>query len=152
MTATQNSRIIPASPEIIYRAFTDPDALVVWLAPGNMTGRIHNFNLKEGGGYEMSLFYPESETEAKGKTAGKEDRFTARFVKLIPSEKIIEAITFDSPDPAFKGVMMMEVTLNPVSAGTEVTVAFSNIPSGIKAEDNEEGTRLSLEQLSHYLT
>ena len=99
----------------------------------------------------MSLFYPSSEEASRGKTAEREDRFTARFVELTPPRRIIESITFDSADPAFSREMIMEVTLEAEDGGTEVTILFKNIPSSIRPEDNEIGTRLSLEKLAHYV-
>jgi uncharacterized protein YndB with AHSA1/START domain len=147
---TRNSKFIKASPETLYRAFTDPSALGVWLAPGEMTGKVHSFDLRVGGGYQMSLFYPSSEKEFHGKTSEREDRFTARFVELAPPNRIVEAITFDSPDPAFSGNMIMEVTLEAENDGTIVTFLFKNIPPGIRPEDNEAGTRLTLEKLARF--
>lgn len=94
---TTNSKTIKASANTIYQAFTNPSALEVWQVPGNMTAKVHNFDLKVGGGYEMSLFYPESEKKMQGKTQGKEDRFTARFVELIPNRKIVQVVNFQSP-------------------------------------------------------
>jgi len=148
---TLNSEVIRASQETLYQAFTDPGALSVWLAPGAMTGNIHNFDLKVGGGYQMSLYYPESEKDSHGKTSGKEDRFNARFVELLPPKKIVEAITFDSSDPAFSGEMLMEVTFETESAGTKVTIMFTNIPPGIRPVDIEKGTAQSLLKLKSYV-
>jgi uncharacterized protein YndB with AHSA1/START domain len=62
---TQNSKYIKATQEVLYKACTNPKALTVWLAPGNMYGKVHNFELKVEGGYEMSLFYPKSEKETR---------------------------------------------------------------------------------------
>ncbi len=148
---TQNSRVIKAAPEAIYRAFTTPEALEVWQAPGDMTGKVHQFDLKVGGGYEMSLYYPGSETKMKGKTEELEDRFSARFVELIPNKKIVQAVNFESPDPDFSGEMMVEITFEPQSNGTKVTYFFRNIPKGIKPEDNETGTISTLEKLARYI-
>lgn len=147
---TRSSKFIQASPEILYRAFTDPAALVVWLAPHDMTGEIHSFDCRVGGGYRMSLRYPEAEKAAKGKTAEREDRFTARFVELNPGRRIVEAITFESANPEYCGEMTMVVTFEAEEKGTRVSVVFNNIPSGIRAEDNEAGTRSSLKKLSDY--
>jgi uncharacterized protein YndB with AHSA1/START domain len=148
---TRTSRVIKAPREALYRAFADPAALSVWLAPGEMTGKVHAFDARVGGGYRMSLFYPASEQVYRGKTAEREDRFTARFVELTPPTRIVQAIAFDSPDPAFSGEMTMVVTLADTGGGTEVTVVFEHIPSGIRPEDNEAGCRSSLEKLAHYL-
>jgi uncharacterized protein YndB with AHSA1/START domain len=151
LTSTKNSKNIKATPQALYRAFTDPAALSVWLAPGEMTGKIHHFALRVGGGYQMSLFYPQSEKGSPGKTSAKEDRFTARFIELTPYKRIVQAISFDSPDPAFSGEMIMEVTFEPKDKETKVTILFKNIPPGIRPEDNEAGTELSLEKLARYV-
>lgn len=148
---TQNSKDIKASAQIIYDAFTNPKALETWQAPGDMTGKVHEFDLREGGGYKMSLFYPDSENRMKGKTSAKEDRFTTRFIKLTPPNKIIEAINFDSSDPNFSGEMIIEVTFEPIHEGIKVTFLFKNIPPGIRPEDNEAGTISSLEKLAQYV-
>jgi uncharacterized protein YndB with AHSA1/START domain len=149
--STRTSRVIEASREALYRAFTDPAALAVWLSPGEMTGKVHEFDARVGGGYRMSLFYPSSEQVYRGKTSEREDRFTARFVELTPPAKIVEAITFDSADPAFSGEMIMTVTFDERDGGTEVTILFENIPPGIRPEDNEVGSRSSLEKLARYV-
>ena len=63
------SRVIRAPPEALYAAFLDPTSLTDWLPPDEMTGKIHAFDGRVGGGYRMSLFYPEGEQNARGKTA-----------------------------------------------------------------------------------
>jgi len=99
----------------------------------------------------MSLFYPPSDCAHLGKSSAREDRFSSRFVKLQPPERIVQVIQFDTNDPAFAGEMTMEVTLEDSQGDTLVTIAFENIPPGISPEDNDTGTRQSLEKLARYL-
>lgn len=148
---TRTSRVIKASREALYRAFTDPAALAVWLSPGEMTGKVHEFDARVGGGYRMSLFYPASEQVSRGKTSEREDRFTARFVALTPPSRIVHAITFESDDSAFSGEMTMVVTFEERDGATDVTIVFEDIPAGIRPEDNDAGTRSSLEKLARYV-
>jgi uncharacterized protein YndB with AHSA1/START domain len=148
---TRNSKVIKASREALYRAFTDPQALAVWQTPGEMTAKVHEFDGRVGGGYRMSLFYPPSEQEARGKTSKHEDRFKARFLELTPLKRIVQAITFDSGDPTFSGTMIMVVTFEDKDGGTEVTILFENLPPGIRPEDNQTGTQSSLEKLARYV-
>jgi len=152
LNTTQNSLDIKATEQEIYNAIIDPAALEVWQAPEDMTAKVHNFDLRVGGGYRMSLFYPDSEKEMKGKTSGKEDRFSARFVELIPNKKIVHAINFDTSNPDLQGEMIMEVRLDPVDNGTKVTFLFKDIPRGIRPEDNEAGTISSLKKLAKYVS
>ena len=149
--STRNSKCIKATPEALYRAFTDPAALAIWFAPGDMTGEVHSFDDRVGGGYQMSLYYPSSEQTFRGKTRDREDRYTARFVELTPPRRIVEAITFDSVDPAFSGEMIMVVTFEAEDGGTTVSIFFKDIPPGIRPEDNEAGTRATLEKLARYI-
>jgi uncharacterized protein YndB with AHSA1/START domain len=146
--STRTSRVITAKPEQIYDAFMDPAVLVTWLPPGDMTGKIQGFDGRIGGGYRMSLFYPPEERVRRGKTAEREDMVDVRFVDLVPAHRIVEAVTFVSDNPAFAGEMTMEVTFAPAPGGTEVTFVCRNLPPGLRAEDNEAGGRLSLEQLA----
>jgi uncharacterized protein YndB with AHSA1/START domain len=148
---TRNTKLIQAPPEAIYRAFTDPAALAVWLVPGDMTGTVHHFDYRVGGGYQMSLYYPASDPTVQGKTAEREDRYTARFVELTPPHCIVTAITFDSADPAFAGEMIMAVTLEAADGGTLVAIEFQNLPPGIRPEDNDAGTESILEKLARYV-
>jgi uncharacterized protein YndB with AHSA1/START domain len=116
-----------------------------------MTGKVHHFDLREGGSYEMSLFYPNTDTESKGKSGAKEDRYTSRFVELKPNKKIVEAITFHSSDPRLAGEMIMEVSFEPLENGSLINMVFKNIPEGIRPEDNEKGTGLTLQKLAKYV-
>lgn len=149
--STRTSRIINAPREAVYRAFTDPRALTAWRAPDDMTAAMHEFELRVGGGYRMSLFYPSSNQEHAGKTTEHEDRYTSRFVELDPPSRLVEAIRFDSDDPAFSGEMILDVTLVDVDGQTNVTLAFHNLPAGVRPEDNDAGTRSSLDKLARYL-
>ena len=146
--SSRASKLIPARAEEVYAAFVDPRALIEWLPPAEMTGQIHAFDGRVGGGYEMSLFYPPAEPVHRGKSAEREDRVQVRFVELSPPRRIVEAVTFVTDDPAFAGEMMMTVTLTDTPGGTEATLEFSNLPPGLRPEDNDEGARLSLEQLA----
>lgn len=148
---SRGARTINASREAVYRALTDPKALVVWRAPGDMTARMHRFDLRVGGGYSMSLFYSPEEESMRGKTADREDRFTARYVELLPPSRVVEAITFESDDDSFSGEMVMTATLDAKDNQTVVTLEFENLPAGVRPEDNDAGTRSSLEKLARLL-
>lgn len=148
------SRVINAAPRTLYDAFVDPGALVEWLPPGNMTGKMHEFDARVGGGFRMSLYYPESEPTPRGKTGANEDMVRVCFVELSPPSKIVEAVNFVSESASFQGEMTMTITFESVGRGgaggdsTKVSIWFDNVPTGIRIEDNDEGSRLSLEQLA----
>jgi uncharacterized protein YndB with AHSA1/START domain len=142
------SRRIKATPDAVYAAFMDPAVLVSWLPPGEMTGKIHAFDGRAGGGYEMSLFYPQTDSSNRGKTSAHEDRVSVRFLELVPGQKIVEAVTFHSEDSALKDVMTITIVFVPEEEGTEVAFQFEDLPPGVRPEDNEQGARQSLDQLA----
>ena len=150
-SATLNLKWIKAKPAVVYQAFQTPEALETWLVPDGMTGKVHHFDWREDGGYEMSLYYPEVGDATTGKTTSHEDRYRSRIISLTPPSEIIQSINFLSDDPDFSGEMMMKVTLEAENQGTLVTILFSNIPPGIKPADNKEGTFQSLEKLAGYI-
>src|SRR5262249_51022113 len=102
MASTKVSRVIQASRKAIYRALTDPGALATWRVPDDMVGKMHEFDLRPGGRYRMSLTYT-APKGAPGKTTADTDTFEGRFVELVPDEKVIEAIVFEAGDAKFGG-------------------------------------------------
>jgi uncharacterized protein YndB with AHSA1/START domain len=149
--STVVSRVIDAPREAVYRAYLDRDSLAAWLPPGAMTGVVHAFDAREGGSFSMSLVYPKGDRSARGKTTENTDTFRGRFVTLIPNERIVWAVEFESADSAFAGEMIVATTLAPAAGGTEVTIRCDNIPAGVRLEDNEAGCRSSLEKLASFL-
>jgi uncharacterized protein YndB with AHSA1/START domain len=149
--SSRTSRIIRADREKLYRAFVDPAILLAWLPPGDMTGKMHAFDARVGGGYDMSLFYPSGEGPGPGKTDDREDRVRVGFVLLEPPDRIVETVDFVTDDPELGGEIRLVVTFRDAPGGTEVTMAFEDLPPGLKPEDNDTGARQSLEQLARLL-
>ncbi|HVI88208.1 MAG TPA: SRPBCC domain-containing protein [Dongiaceae bacterium] len=154
--ATCVTRHIAAPAAEIYAAFMDPAALVDWLPPGEMTGKMHHFDGEVGGGYRMSLYYPASEKptsekKARGKTTADEDMVDVRFIELRPPHRIVEAVVFASSDPALRGEMTVEIDIVAAAGGAEVSFLCRDLPPGLRLADNETGSAQSLDQLARYL-
>ena len=144
----QVSRIIKAPRAKLYAACLDPDMLARWRAPDRMSGVVHSFDARVGGSYRMSLIYKTPKRGSAGKTSSDTDSFTGRFVELVPDEKIIENIAFESDDPAYAGTMSLTTSFEDVPGGTNVILRFDGLPPGIRPEDNETGSRQSLAKLA----
>ena len=150
-STTRVTKMIKAPRKQVYDAFVDRDAVAAWLAPDIMTLHVHHFDPREGGTFRMSLTYNNAEDAQRGKTTGGIDTYHGRFVQLVPYEKIVEVIEFETQDPGFAGEMKMTVTFADVAGGTEVTLLHENVPSGVRPEDNEAGSRQSLQKLAALL-
>ncbi|AOH85897.1 ATPase [Sphingomonas panacis] len=144
------ARTILASPRAIYRAFLDPETVTSWRPPKGMTAKIFHFDLRPGGGYRIAFIYDDAEAR-QGKSSADADTFEGRFVELVPEEKIVEAITFESDDPAFGGTMTITTRLTPVRDGTKVTFVAENVPPGISSADHKTGMESTLKNLANLL-
>ena len=130
-------RVLPATPERVYKAFIDPAAMCKWLPPNGFTGTVHEMNAKVGGTYRMSF---------TNFTSGKSHAFGGKFVELTPYERIRYTDTFD--DPNLPGEIKVEVNLKKVSVGTELHIVQDGVPDVIPAEACYLGWQESLALLA----
>jgi len=135
--SVQLHRVLRATPEIIYRAFLDPDALAKWLPPNGFTGKVHQMDAQVGGGYKMSF---------TNFTSGNSHSFGGKYMELKPHERIRYTNQFDNP--GLPGEMTTTVTMKKVSVGTELNVLQEGIPSAIPAEACYLGWQESLTLLA----
>ena len=146
----RGSRVIAASPERVWAALVDPGALLAWLPPGEMTGRFERFEGRPGGSYRMVLTYPDA-SGAPGKATADSDIVEARFVNIVPGERVVQAVDFVSDDPANAGTMTMTWEVTAIGGGTRVDIIAGDVPDGISAEDHAAGLASSLTKLAAYL-
>ncbi len=149
--STEVSKIIHASREAIYRAFLEADAVAEWLPPDTMKGKVLTFEPRMGGIFRIALTYQNAEDARRGKSSDDTDIAEGRFAEMVPNEKVVWVSEFDSPDPAFAGEMTITWLLRDADGGTEVTALCENIPSGVRLEDNELGSKQSLNHLAAYV-
>lgn len=129
-------RVLTASPEKIYRAFTDPVAIASWLPPFGFLCVVHHMDAKTGGSFKMSFI---------NFTTGNGHSFGGNYLELIPNEFIKYTDKFD--DPNLPDEMTTSVRLKQVSCGTEIKILQENIPAVIPAEMCYLGWQESLEKL-----
>ncbi|MDK1376924.1 MULTISPECIES: SRPBCC family protein [unclassified Sinorhizobium] len=144
------SRAVRAPVQTIYRALLDPAAVAVWLPPDGMRGKIERFEAREGGVYRMALIYEEPSLSTRGKTSASTDIVEGRFVQLVPDERVVQRVEFESDDPAFAGMMTITWTLATIPDGTLVTVTCESVPSGISKQDHDKGLRSTLANLAAF--
>jgi uncharacterized protein YndB with AHSA1/START domain len=142
---------VAADPGEVYAAFADRDALVRWLPPGTMAGRILDYDFREGGRYRIALTHGEDSPGNVGKTSERTDVSSGRFVELVPRQRIVQSVEFESTDSAFAGEMMLTWSFAPTATGTRVTITAENVPQGISRADHAAGLRSSLENLAKFL-
>ncbi len=130
-------RVLSATPERVYRAFLDPDAMAKWLPPNGFTAKVHQMEAKVGGAYKMSF---------TNFSTGHSHSFGGTYLELVPHERIRYTDKFD--DPNLAGEMTTTIDLKKVSVGTEMNIVQAGIPEMIPLEACYLGWQQSLALLA----
>ena len=133
----QLHRVLAAPPERVFRAFTDPEAMVKWLPPHGFTAKVHQMDFRVGGEYKMSF---------TNFTSKNSHSFGGKYLEIKPNELLKYTDKFD--DPNMPGEMPVTVTLRKVMCGTELKVTQENIPAAIPVEMCYLGWQQSLQLLT----
>ena len=133
----QLHRVLRASPEKIYRAFLEPDAMAKWIPPYGFTCKVYHMDAKAGGSYKASF---------TNFGSGKSHSFGGKYIELTPHERIRYTDKFD--DPNLPGELQVTVTLKKVSCGTDLNIVQEGVPDVIPPEMCYLGWQESLAQLA----
>jgi uncharacterized protein YndB with AHSA1/START domain len=141
MSKTTNTvhlhRVLRASPERVYRALIEPEAMTKWLPPHGFTGKVHQMDARVGGGYRMSF---------TNFGTGRSHAFGGKYTELTPGERIRYTDRFE--DPNLPGEMQVSISLRGVVCGTEITIVQEGLPAVIPVELCYLGWQESLSQLA----
>ena len=130
-------RVLTTSPEKVYRAFIEADALAKWLPPNGFTCTVHHLEAKVGGTFKMSF---------RNFTTGASHSFGGRYLELEPGKLLRYTDAFD--DPSLPGELLVTVELKAVSVGTDVSIVQENIPDAIPPEACYLGWQESLRNMA----
>jgi uncharacterized protein YndB with AHSA1/START domain len=130
-------RVLATSPEKVYRAFLEADAVAKWLPPNGFACTVHRLDARVGGSHRMSF---------RNFTTGHSHSFGGEYVELVPNERLRYTDKFD--DPNLPGEMQVTITLKKVLVGTELNVVQEGVPDVIPVEACYLGWQQSLENLA----
>ncbi len=129
-------RVFTASPEKVFKAFTDADAMASWIPPYGFLCKVHSMDVRVGGSYRMSF---------TNFTTGSSHSFGGEYVAITPNELLKYTDRFD--DPNLQGEMTTTIRLRKVSCGTELIATQEGIPDMIPVEMCYLGWQESLDKL-----
>lgn len=131
----------------VYQAFIDAKAVASWMVPNGMTSHVHAFDGRVGGAFRISLTY--DAPTGTGKTTAQTDTYHGRFVDLVPNERVVQVIEFETDNPGMRGEMTVTITLaDAEGGGTDLIAVHEGLPPALSPADNELGWRLSLGKLA----
>lgn len=115
-------RVFKTTPERLYKAFLDPEAMVKWLPPHGFTAKVHSIDARVGGRYKMSF---------TNFTDSASHSFGGEYLELVPGKRIVHTDVFDAGPP---GTMKVAIDLRKVMVGTELSIVQEGVPDAIPAE------------------
>jgi uncharacterized protein YndB with AHSA1/START domain len=130
-------RVLKASPEKVFRAFTQASAIASWLPPYGFICTVHHMSAEKGGTFKMSF---------ENFSTGNGHSFGGTYLDIKPNEFLKYTDTFD--DPNLPGEMTTSVSLRKTMVGTEIKIIQEGIPVAIPAEMCYLGWQESLEKLA----
>lgn len=130
-------RVFRCPPERLWRALTQPAAIVKWNPPDGFVAEVHELDLRVGGRYRMSFI---------NLSNGQPFSFGGSYREVVPNEKLVASCRFG--DPNLPGEMLTTYTLRPVSVGTELTVEQAALPDAVPAEACRLGWQQSFDLLT----
>jgi uncharacterized protein YndB with AHSA1/START domain len=130
-------RVLATTPEKLYRAFLEPDAVAKWLPPNGFACTVHHLEARVGGTHKMSF---------RNFTTGNGHSFGGRYLELVPNERLRYTDAFD--DPNLPGEMTVTVSLKKVLVGTELNIVQEGVPDAIPVEACYLGWQESLANLA----
>ncbi|QMW23026.1 SRPBCC family protein [Sandaracinobacteroides saxicola] len=134
-------RVLPATPDKVFRAFTDADAMAQWLPPYGFTAHVHHMDARDGGSFRMSF---------TNFTTGHAHGFGGDYHEFVPGRRLRYTDRFD--DPAMPGEMMVTVDMKAVDGGTDLTIEQAGIPDAIPVAMCYLGWQDSLDKLARLVT
>lgn len=129
-------RVFLASPEKLYKAFIDADAMASWIPPNGFVCKVHSMDAQVGGKYKMSF---------TNFGTGSSHSFGGEYLELVPNELLKYTDEFD--DPNLPGQMITTILLRKIVCGTEMAATQEGIPDAIPTEMCYLGWQESLEKL-----
>jgi uncharacterized protein YndB with AHSA1/START domain len=130
-------RVLATTPEKVYRAFIEADAMAKWLPPNGFVCTVHQLDAKVGGTHKMSF---------RNFTTGRSHSFGGEYIELVPNERLRYTDKFD--DPNMPGQIQVTVTLKEVSVGTDLNIVQEGVPDVIPLEACYLGWQESLSHLA----
>ena len=130
-------RILKASPEKVFRAFTQASAIASWLPPYGFICTVHQMKAEKGGTFRMSF---------ENFSTGNGHSFGGTYLEVKSNEFLKYTDKFD--DPNLPGELHVTVTMKKVSVGTELNIMQEGVPDVIPAEACYLGWQESLQLLA----
>lgn len=128
-----------ATPDKVWRAWTDPQALRQWFSPGSTAAStVAEIDLSVGGRYRIAFVAPDGEQhEAMGV-----------YQEVVPQRRLVFSWSWRSTP---ERVSRISIELTPVGDGTELSFIHDRFFDAQARDNHERGWQLFFNNLAQHL-
>lgn len=140
-TRLELRKVYRASPEVLFRAWTDPALVSRWLAPSPRICEVAELDVREGGEYRIVMFNPEN---------GNRVAVVGVYETVDPPKKLVFTWKWENND-AWHGDSLVSICFVPVEDGTELHLLHEQLPNAKDRDNHAKGWSACLNQLEEVL-
>jgi uncharacterized protein YndB with AHSA1/START domain len=145
LTLTQ-SRVIRASRERVYQAWTNPQLLAKWFGPAGLHCSHAEMDVRVGGAYRIDMV-PNDPPPANSdgtECAERRSSATGTYTKVLPNE----LLQFNwHPQWTPEEESLVTIMLKDVDGGTEITIRHENFATEVSRDGHNKGWAGCLDKL-----
>lgn len=128
-------RVLPARREAVFDAWTRPEVLTAWCAPGPMATPRAEVDLRPGGRYRIEMAEPGGATHVA----------TGTYREIVRNERLVFTWRWEGSDAA---ETLVTVELHARGEETELVLRHERFPSAQERDRHREGWGGCLEKLA----
>ncbi|WP_373046881.1 SRPBCC domain-containing protein [Vulgatibacter sp.] len=130
-------RVLPAAPEVVFAAWTMPERMQQWFAPGAMSAAVE-VDLRVGGSYRIEMRDPDGSVHATHGT----------WREIVPNRRLVFTWGWEGPD---RHESLVTVELFDRGGSTELLLRHERLASAESRSQHEQGWLGCLEKLERVL-
>jgi uncharacterized protein YndB with AHSA1/START domain len=147
------THIFDAPPELVWKAWTDPEQVMRWWGPKEFTSPACKIDLREGGSYLFCLRSPD----------GEDFWSTGIFTQIVPMQRLVFTDSFADAegkvvpashygfDDSFPQELLVTVTFEEEAGKTRLILCDAGLPEGEIADEAQAGWEESFDKLAETL-
>lgn len=124
------ARLIDATPEQVYRAWTTPERYPEWFCPKPWRAEVATMDLRPGGGADITMYGPNGEVAPN----------PGVYLEVVPNRKVVFTDAYSEgwvPTPD-GGMMTAVITFEPADGGRTLYTARVGHPTPEKAAQHAQ--------------
>ncbi|MGV1790255.1 SRPBCC family protein [Rhizobium sp. A37_96] len=134
------TREIAAPRVLLFRLWTEPEHLMRWWGPQDMTAPSVSVDLREGGTWRHCILTPE----------GREYWSHGRYLEIVPPERLVFSFAWENPEGRPEHPMRVTVEFHELGEKTRLVFRKAELPDDTELKLQTGGWEQALDKYAAY--